>query len=762
MSISRYSIYNDFRKYILNKDTRSMDQICKNNNNEFKLQIQQLFLKEYMIKFPNWKNLLIYHEAGSGKSCTSITMAEQYLNTYPNNKILVILPARLKTNFIDELMSDCTMHKYINKENLLKYHSPTTSNKEKNIIKLNFIKNISIKYTIFSFEKFKKLLLNNKNNISEYINNLTKNNLVIVDEVHNLLSENYNREFLNNIIRSGKIEEKIKSGANTILFILLNKFANESTKFLFLTATPIFNNIKQLRELVIVMNPEVVIPLKSSLLELIELLRGKVSYFPGTSLNAYPKTEYIYYNIKLSNTQDNVLFNIQNDILENINDSKDALLSKQRQASLACLPKNVKIIEDKIDKVIKNMHEYCPKIERLLDNINLPGKHVIFSNFIQTGLNIVEAALIKKGWIDIYTALEKNITNNKIYAKWDGSTNDSNKQLIKRIVNNKNNIDGNQIKIILGSPSIKEGISFKHVQHMHILDPVWNSSAKTQVEARVNRFCSHVEITNSFKNISRKVIFHIYKLIPLENGKVEKTSDQIIYDEIIPKKEQDVVLGEKALRKVSIDHYLFKKIYNKKVLLKPIINSPKSNETSKSSNKSSVESENSPKYHENNVKSPINIKDFAIVKKNFNKKILTCPKIRRPDNETRLCPHGFPFRRNNLNNEPCCYKKDIKIIEDENLHKTCPKKRQPVNGLCLEEGFSVKKNKYNQPCCYKNLNNIEENNKQKNKESICPKNRIPINGKCLDENYHIETRNNRHCCYKNTKKYLNEKTNHNI
>jgi len=763
MSVSRYNIYNNFRKYILNKDNRSMDEICKNYNNEFKLQTQQLFLKDYMIKYPNWKNLLIYAKIGSGKTCTSITMAEQYLNMYPNNKILVILPARLRTNFIDELMSDCTMNKYINKEHLLKYQSSSTPNKEKNEIMNKFMITISAKYTILSFEKFKMLLLKNKRNLSEYINIITKNTLVIVDEVHNLLSENYERSSLNSIIRTGRIENRIKKGSSTILFILLNKFANQNTKFLFLTATPIFNHIKQLRELVIVMNPEIVVPLKSTLLELIELLRGKVSYFPGTSLNAYPKTKYLYHNVKLSKTQDDVIFNIQQNIKEHEEDSKDALLSKQRQASLACLPKNKKIDINNIDKVVDNMHEYCPKIEKLLEYIDLSGKHLIFSNFIQAGLNIIEKALIKKGWISIYTANEKNIKSDKIYAKWDGSTNDSNKQLIKRIVNNKNNIDGNKIKIILGSPSIKEGISFKHVQHMHILDPVWNSSAKNQIEGRVNRFCSHVDIDNLMKDIKRKVVFHIYKLLPREDGKVEKTSDQIIYDEIIPNKELDVALGEKALKKVSIDHYLFKKVYNKQT----IANSESSNKSTNSNE--SNESENSPKSHNNSVKSIIDIEDLNIEKKIFKQKNLTCPKRRRPNKDTGLCPNDLPFKRNNLSNEPCCYKKDIKKFEENNLHKTCHKKRQPVNGKCLEEGFDVKKNKYNQPCCYKigkndkkdnvekkDINKTVEKNNDVEKETICPKKRQPVNGKCLEENYHIENKNNRECCYKNTKKYLNK------
>ena len=52
----------------------------------------------------------------------------------------------------------------------------------------------------------------------------------------------------------------------------------------------------------------------------------------------------------------------------------------------------------------------------------------------------------------------------------------------------------NKIKVLIGSPSIKEGISFKHIQHIHLIDPVWNIAGKKQIEGRAIRFCSHFDI----------------------------------------------------------------------------------------------------------------------------------------------------------------------------------------------------------------------------------------------------------------------------
>ena len=60
--------------------------------------------------------LLVYHNIGSGKTCTAITMAEEYISQNDGNQVKVILPARLRTNFIDELMSPCGMDIYISKD----------------------------------------------------------------------------------------------------------------------------------------------------------------------------------------------------------------------------------------------------------------------------------------------------------------------------------------------------------------------------------------------------------------------------------------------------------------------------------------------------------------------------------------------------------------------------------------------------------------------------------------------------------------------
>lgn len=571
---SRYQIYKNFKEFVQQPDVRSMDDICKNVEGEFKLQAQQAFLREYMKVYKTWDKLVLYHRLGSGKTCTSITMAEEYMRRYPLNKVKVILPARLRTNFIDELESACA----------------NTKNKKR--------------YEIYSFEKFKIAAFKAKN-IKEWMREFTNNSMIIVDEVHNLLSHTFKPSVMKDALSLGTVR-KGEKGMNTILFMMLNKFAEESAKFVFLTATPIFDNINQIRLLAQAVKPKAKIPVKTNLKTVIEHLRGKVSYFPGTSINAYPAKAYDYIEVPFNKYQDEKTYDILNGDIDE--ETSEQFMMKQRQITID-----------------------TPKIKALVKLIkSKPGKHIVYSTFIKNGLHKIIEALEAKG----FKAFDPNKSHPLTFALWDGSIGDKDKRIIKKIVNSLDNIDGKHIKVILGSPSIKEGISFKHIQHMHIIDPVWNQSAIDQLEGRAIRYCSHIDIPTDHPKLKRKVIIHRYKSIPRPDGKVLRTCDEIIYDDIIPKKYALVKSGEEALKKVAIDRFLFKNLYADYT-------------------KTPVDINNLPKE----VISPISIESLEIGAVKKNPKLNTCPKKRRPIVE---CPEEYPYRRKNLQNFECCYKRPEK------------------------------------------------------------------------------------------------------
>jgi hypothetical protein len=717
--------------------------------------------------------------------------------------------------------------------------------------------------------------------------------MIIIDEVHNLLNTTYKPTGLAKVMESHTLPDKLK-GTYTLLFRYMTLNAHASCKMLFMTATPIFDNLSQLYELAKAINPKTNVTAKSKLADIINAVRGKVSYFPGTSANAYPMVEYENHDIELSKVQDeetnNVIFKgrVAKDEDEDVDDdldvevfdtTKESFLLKQRQISLVCLPKNtsVSLSQKNMKKVLSNLPEYAPKINVLLENLKAPGKHVVFSNFVASGLEVIRQTLNNAGWVEFgkekqrggaRKAEEKPIVTKKttktkkdavtdekklkksvkvveekkkskqvvavveekkkskksdkvveekkkskksdkvveekkkskksdkvveekkkskksdkvveekkkskksdkvvavveekkkskksdkvveekkkskkvvavveekkkskkvvavveekkkskkvvavveekkkskkvvavveekkpskvkvnklVYVLWDGSMKDNDKSHVKNVVNSKENIDGSLIKVILGSPSIKEGVSFKHIQHMHMMDPVWNQSSKLQVEGRAIRFCSHSDIQPKHKELQRKVIVHIYKSVPRADGLVANTCDKVIYDRIIPEKQKLVSLGENALQKVAIDYFLFKRMYRDSPFNSPKLPSSSINELS-----------------------PIHdIPDVYIRKKQGSDATAksSCPKPRRP-NADGNCKEGY-MPKPNKEGDLCCYratKSSIKPVKEQKeklqkLKTTCPKGRDTnAEGNC-PEGYYPKANKAGVNCCIK-------------------------------------------------------------
>jgi hypothetical protein len=529
-----------------------------------KLLKQQVFLSQYIEDYyDKISSMLLFHGIGTGKTCTSITIAEKIMDIDPIKKILVILPARLKTNFIDELISDtCIANKYITKQQSIKYKDIKTSNKDKDEIRKEFLKKINENYEIVSFEKFRKVLVDSKNLIKT-IEEITKDKIIIIDEVHNLISSMIKPKTFNTILSENKIPKKTVK-INAIVLRLLTKLADKTCKMFFLTATPIFDNYGQFIELLLNLRPDIDYnnlkrKTADDIKTYINLLKGKISFYRLDDVNAYPsvKTDNILINMSESQYKEiSKLKGINED--EDEEEPEDLDLDKEQPSNMFCITERQKSISlyDKSKKklIFSDLKEYAPKLNKLFELIKQPGKHLIYSTFIKYCLELIAEYLEQNGWSNY---MKTGIKKNKTFVLWDASLNDENKQNVKNILNSPNNIGGEKIKIILGSPSIKEGISFKHIQHLHQLDPVWNSSAKEQIEGRCIRYKSHEDIPEKHKFLKREVVIHNYILTHPKDDIDVKTCDYKIYFEIMEEKKQIIKTIEQLLSKVSIDYYLW-------------------------------------------------------------------------------------------------------------------------------------------------------------------------------------------------------------
>ena len=105
-------------------------------------------VRDYLNLYTPYRGLLLYHGLGSGKTCTAIHIAES-LKTDLN--IVVMLPASLKTNFIDDGLKFCGDPKYRENNSLItsKYSfvSYNASNVAKQIKDLGSLDNHCLLYT---------------------------------------------------------------------------------------------------------------------------------------------------------------------------------------------------------------------------------------------------------------------------------------------------------------------------------------------------------------------------------------------------------------------------------------------------------------------------------------------------------------------------------------------------------------------------------------------------------------------------------------
>jgi hypothetical protein len=661
---SRRATYHAFNEYHMEREDLTMDQICTPRDG-FRLQKHQQFLRRWTQAHPEWKVLLLFHQIGSGKTCSAITVAEAYPDRV---KVKVIMPASLITNFTDELMTQCANNRYISPDDVAAYKRGTIAEKKR--IFAEFERRFATKYELWSIERFRLEAGRHKADIRGWIQEFTANTLFIVDEVQHFINTQYSSNVVDTILTEGSYKKRIK-GIDAVLLRLLTSFAADDAKFLLLSATPVVDNITQMRHLAQILNPNIPIIGMRQMADFAPYLRGKVSYFPKMNDNAYPRVVIVDVDVPISPAQDDIMARIQeanafgagsDDPDEE--DLKEMYFSRQRQASLVCPD------EGFADYSLKNtagLKKYAPKILACIRNLKAVGKHLVYFAFVDKGIDVMVEALTALGWTD-YRDDDENRVRGRLGGKdgmrfvtWQGGTENVERRNIKQVLNDPSNIDGRQIKVIIGSPAMKEGVSFLHIQHVHMVDLTWNKASLDQIEGRAIRFCSHVDVRDDHPPnddddslIRRRVKIHRYILKPA-GMQVTRTVDEAIV-KIIHDKYEGTSAAENLMRKVAIDHYLFRELEAGPHKPMP------------------ADDEYPPGM------SPVEFDDFKI-KKHSKKKVDNCPGGKEVHG-TR-CKAGYTYRERTDDKGKiihCCFKNKTKRKRNRR-HTQRQQRKRPVNDM---------------------------------------------------------------------------------
>lgn len=492
---------------------------------KFEYQLPQKFVKNFINPKTDYKSLLIYHKIGSGKTCAAIQIAEQWVG---HRKIYIITPASLISNMYKEFRSLCTHNHYVSKSerDILKEFDPVSS-EYLNLIK-DINKRIDSNVNIISYNKF----INKINNQSITL----RNSLIIIDEIHNIISD------------SGVMYQ-------TLYNFIQN--APESLRIVLLTATPIVDQPSELALLINLLKPKHTLPMGKAFNKMFihnnqiinpdilqKHLKGYVSYYKGAPAKTFPLKKFKLINCHMSDYQYHVYAKIK--LSETIDNN---FYINSRIASNTTFP-NINNFNLDISKSYDLLEKYSCKLLKMLIKLKYSrGTVFIYSNFKEIGgIKLIAKILEDNG----YSNYENNGAGISRFAIWTGDETSQNKDNILSVFNSINNQNGSKIKILLGSPSIKEGISLMRVRQVHILEPHWNMSRIQQIIGRAIRFCSHASV----KPKRRIVKVFLYIACLPENIHKELSVDQYILD-IAHKKETLINQFDQLLIDSSVDKLLY-------------------------------------------------------------------------------------------------------------------------------------------------------------------------------------------------------------
>ena len=267
------SVFEPYRLEIQeNKESISCKDIGKTTN-DFSLLTHQKIVRDYLNLYTPYRGLLLYHGLGSGKTCTSIAIAE---GMKTSKQIIIMLPASLRANYVKQL-KECgdVLYKkiqywewistqthpeaatpisailnlpleYINRQkgawfvNIKKksnYNSLSDTERKSLDMQLNEM--INQKYKFINYNGLRAQRLSEMT--AGFTKNLFDDSVVIIDEAHNFISRIVNKIKKEKPIPENKKGEKEQLPSNLSLKLYEFLLSAKNARVILLSGTPVIN-----------------------------------------------------------------------------------------------------------------------------------------------------------------------------------------------------------------------------------------------------------------------------------------------------------------------------------------------------------------------------------------------------------------------------------------------------------------------------------------------------------------------------------------
>ena len=578
----------------------------------FKLQTQQKFLRRILSPDSPNRNLLLVHGTGTGKTCTAIQVAEEYIlrPEFQEKRVMVVASAAVQENFRSELFQmkrvkidevagtleskQCTGRRYL--DMLLRIESePANWNNPaiRDKLERTADKIIGEFYEFMAYESFgtyieKRLGGTEKDIDREWVHANFDNRLLIVDEAHNV-PEGKDGRGVKGITRS--LENLVKTADGLVL--------------VFLTATPMFDTYD---ELAFYMNLFLWNDRKQEFKVSVKMgdyfnndatlkagppgeafrtwCQQYVSYVKGENPFTFPfrlpapkaasvegiKTSWAGKSIApidqiqyLTLTQSETS-GIQKDVLSRTVDGDDEEGKKTAlmEPTVCVLPGGKAFNE--VFRREKKQYAYvgepfltpetignhAAKFVTVLKSIEAgKGVCLVYSNYVTMGARLFAMALEEHGY---QPASGTSVLTAPSYkgapkGKYIVLTSDITEAEIDRLISlakSNGNTEGQQVRVIVSSKIVSEGVDFRFVRQIHILDPWWNMSRIEQVAGRGLRNCSHQALPFDDQNCT--VYFHVAR-----TGDGKECFDEYTYRTKVEPKARKIARVRKVMAESAMD-----------------------------------------------------------------------------------------------------------------------------------------------------------------------------------------------------------------
>ena len=579
------------------------EEMCsQSTSRDFKLQSYQRFLRRVLSPDSPVRCLLMVHGTGTGKTCTAIQIAEEYIirPEFQDKKVLVLAYPAVQENFKSQIFAmskvtvedgillskQCTGRRYL--DMLLRIQSePLKWTDKESRERMNTIAQriISEFYEFQGYLVFANAINNNEEG-DAWIHKTFDNRLIIIDEAHNIRNP---EDGSPTKLASMALERVLKVAKNVTLVLLtatpmfdsydeiifyFNLFLINDRRRKALQPTDVFTKAGQFK-------PGMEDEFRGWCQDYVSFIRGDNPLTfpfrlpPPDDLIAPPAKKDTKNKPIPEKEQRNVLTltqsfvqGIQAEVLKG-NAPQKFGASVLLEPSICVLPENAPFRTlFKTSQEEDSQYEYTNKflapstianhsskfalIMKILKNTK--GVVFVYSNLVEMGALLFAMCLEEHGYESAIGNRVLKSTAGEIergtvgkYILFTSSLSETERRKAIDRIKSPENVEGRDVKIIIASPSISEGVDLSYIRQVHVLECWWNMSRIEQVVGRGIRTCSHRALP--FEDQNCTVYLHTCKFPDSDR----ETIDEFYYRTMVEAKAKSIAKVKHVIMESAMD-----------------------------------------------------------------------------------------------------------------------------------------------------------------------------------------------------------------